>query len=116
RLPSISHSLRTTMRAANLFRARARQTSGPMHAGSPEVTAMIGTEFERDAMLARDAARFSSRALTVLLPVSRCRRGRAAGAAIPDRPRHPFYRELPYAPRCACAPRTCPRYAARALE
>src|SRR5437667_365776 len=35
------------MHAANLFRARARQTSGPMPAGSPEVTAMIGTDFER---------------------------------------------------------------------
>jgi len=42
----------------NFFRARARQISGPMPAGSPEVTAMTGTEFAPRAAAARDTPAF----------------------------------------------------------
>src|ERR1700704_3422001 len=106
----------TTMRAANLLRARPRQISGPMPAGSPEVTAMTGTEFEPDATAARDTAGFSGRAFTVLRAAFPRRRDRATAAAIPEKPRHPFCREEPCAPRRACARKTCRPYAARAPE
>src|SRR5467141_362167 len=104
------------MRAANVFRARARQTSGPMPAGSPEVTAMTGTEFGPDATPARDTAGFSSRAFTVLRAAFPRRRDRATGAAIPDRPRRLFCPEEPWAHRGACVRKTCRPYAAPTPE
>src|SRR5258708_18716112 len=104
------------MPAATCFRARPRQTPGPTPAGSPEVTAMAGTEFEPVAAARRDTARFSSRAFTVLRAAFPRRRDRATGAAIPDRPRHLFCPEEPCAPRGACARKTCRPYAAPAPE
>ena len=84
--------------SARRHRARASRThsSGPMPAGSPEVSAMTG------------------RALALVQPQLDVRLGRAAAAAIPGRPRRPCARAAPGAPACACARATRRSRAARA--
>ena len=87
----------TTTRAGNTRRAIALQSSGPIPAGSPEVSATTGR---------------------LIVPPAEARRksGRAVAAASPDRPRRPCARAMPGEPAVVAARATYRRSGARAPE